>query len=234
MGAMMRENRPYTILNVAMSLDGKTDTIHRRGASISSAFDRERVDCLRADCDAVMVGGRTLLDEDPRLTVKSPELQAQRLARGMDAQPAKVGIVTQAALRPESRFLNDGPAQVFIFTTGQTDATQIDFLRQRGVQVFVHPGPRVDLPAALQQLQQAGVQRLLVEGGGTLNEALLTLGLVDEISVYVAPLIFGGASAPTFASGPGLPRQEALPLQLTHFERHADGGLVLYYMPAGK
>lgn len=229
MGCKMWDNRPYTILNVAMSLDGKTDTVQRRGAAISSAIDRERVDRLRADCDAVMVGGHTLLDEDPRLTVKSDALQAQRLSRKMPAQPAKVGIVSRAVLRPDSRFLNDGPAQVFIFTTDQTDAAQIAFLRQRGVQVSVISSPRVDLLSALQQLKQAGVQRLLVEGGGTLNEALLSLGLVDEISVYVAPLIFGGASAPTLASGPGLTRQEALPLQLTHVERHSDGGIVLYY-----
>ena len=64
-------NRPFVFINVAMTADGKIDTFQRRGAAISSAGDKERVDQLRAEADAVLVGGRTLLDEDPRLTVKS-------------------------------------------------------------------------------------------------------------------------------------------------------------------
>ena len=69
-------SRPYVTLNVAMTVDGKTDTIARQGAAISSTFDTERVDHLRAESDAVMVGGHTLLGDDPRLTVKSAETQS--------------------------------------------------------------------------------------------------------------------------------------------------------------
>jgi 2,5-diamino-6-(ribosylamino)-4(3H)-pyrimidinone 5'-phosphate reductase len=222
-------NRPYVLLNVAMSLDGKIDTYERRGCSISSAEDKERVDRLRAESDAVMVGGRTLLDEDPRLTVKSAARRAERSRRGLPPNPAKVGVVTQANLSPTGHFLTAGPAQIFIFTTPQTEREQVDRLRQLGVEVWVAEGPRVDLAEALRRLHQAGVKRLLVEGGGVLNEALLRLGLVDEVSVYIAPLIFGGAGAPTLASGPGLKRAQALALQLTALERHDDGGIVLHY-----
>ena len=72
-------NRPYVFINVAMTADGKIDTFERKGAAISSQRDKERVDQLRAESDAVMVGGKTLLDEDPKLTVKSEELRAGRL-----------------------------------------------------------------------------------------------------------------------------------------------------------
>lgn len=65
-------SRLYVILNVAMTADGKTDTIARRGANISSESDKERVDRLRASSDAVMVGGHTLLGDDLRLVVRSP------------------------------------------------------------------------------------------------------------------------------------------------------------------
>ena len=61
--------RPYVLINVAATVDGKIDTLERRGAAISSDADRQRVDALRASVDAVMVGGRTLLDEDPRLKI---------------------------------------------------------------------------------------------------------------------------------------------------------------------
>jgi 2,5-diamino-6-(ribosylamino)-4(3H)-pyrimidinone 5'-phosphate reductase len=93
------------------------------------------------------------------------------------------------------------------------------------VQVFITEEQRVDLEVALQYLKQAGVQRLLVEGGGTLNEQLLKHDLVDEISVYIAPLIFGGENAPTFAGGVGFNRETATPLQITNIEKHPGGGI---------
>ena len=223
--------RPYVVLNVAMTADGKTDTIARSGAAISSPQDMERVDRLRAESDGIMVGGHTLLGDDPRLTVKSERLRRERVKRGLEANPVKAGVVTRANLRPDSRFLTAGLGRVMVFTTTQTEAAQIDLLRQQGVQVFVMGEQRVDLSAALAELKQAGIQRLLVEGGGRLNEELLRLGLVDEISIYVAPLIFGGAQAPTFASGPGLKREAAIRLQLVEVENLGDGGIVLHYLP---
>src|SRR5438309_2068843 len=107
--------RPYVIINVAATVDGKIDTVERRGASISSDADRERVDGLRASVDAVMVGGHTLYDEDPRLTVKSARLRAARLARGEPENPAKVAVASHLAVRPDSRFLNTGPARIILF-----------------------------------------------------------------------------------------------------------------------
>ncbi len=92
--------RPFVFINMAVTADGKTDTVERRGASISSRRDKQRVDGLRAGADAVMVGGRTLLEEDPALTVKSEALRAERAARGLSPNPAKVGIVTRAAPGP--------------------------------------------------------------------------------------------------------------------------------------
>jgi len=99
----MKDNRPYIILNVAMTADGKTDTIARRGASISSPHDVERVDRLRAANDAVMVGGHTLLGDDPRLTVKSATERAERQARGLSENPIKVGVVSKNAKTPSPR-----------------------------------------------------------------------------------------------------------------------------------
>jgi 2,5-diamino-6-(ribosylamino)-4(3H)-pyrimidinone 5'-phosphate reductase len=87
----------------------------------------------------------------------------------------------------------------------------------------------VDLQKALAILKELGVNRLMVEGGATLNFELLQLGLADEITIYMAPLIFGGASAPTLAAGSGLERSAALPLSLIHVEQHEDGGVVLKY-----
>ena len=222
--------KPFVFINVAVTADGKMDTYERRGAAISSAADKARVDRLRAESDAVMVGGRTLLDEDPKLTVKSEALRAERVVRGLTPNPIKVGIVTKAEIKPDSDFLNFGEARIVIFTTNQTSSIKIELLRSRGVDVFVHENPRVDLAKALETLHELGVKRLMVEGGGTLNFELLRLGLVDELSVYVAPMIFGGESAPTAAAGMGLARGEAIPLKLIHSEVCDDeGGVLLHY-----
>jgi len=221
--------RPFVHINVAMTADGKIDTVERRGAAISSARDRERVDRLRAEADAVMVGGRTLLDEDPGLTVKSEALHAERVARGLQPNPAKVGVVTRAALRPDAKFLTAGPARMLIFTTDQTAPEQLTLLEGHDVQVFVERGARVDVESMMQTLHAQGIQRLMVEGGGTLNAELLRRGLVDEITAYVAPMIVGGANAPTLADGPGLARSEAVALELIQVDQWDDGGLVIHY-----
>jgi len=222
-------DKPYVHINVAMTADGKIDTVERRGATISSKRDKERVDKMRADADAVMVGGRTLIDENPKLTVKSADLRAEREARGLATNPVKVGIASSADLEPASDFLTAGPARIVIFTTQKTSRDQIEFLRGRGVEVFVHDTDRVDLPQALHTLQELGIHRLMVEGGATLNFELLRLGLVDEVTAYIAPLVFGGESAPTLAAGPGLVRSAAIPLKLVEVEAWEDGGVLLHY-----
>ena len=221
--------RPFVALNLAATADGKIDTFERGGASISSPRDKQRVDELRAAADAVMVGGHTLHDEDPRLTVRSEALRLARERRGQPQNPAKVAVASRLQLKPNCHFLNDGPARILLFTTPQTEAAQLDMLRSLGAQVHVHSGPRVDLPAALETLKQDGINRLMAEGGATLNFELLRLGLVDELTVYVAPLLFGGASSPTLADGAGLVRDRAIHLQLIRSEPWDDGGILLHY-----
>ena len=227
---MTSEARPHVVINVAMTADGKLDTVERRGAKISSALDAERVDRLRAESDAILVGGRTLLGDDPRLTVKSERLRAERLARGMPENPIKVGVVSKAELKAASRFLGEGAARVIIFTTTQTSAAQVESLRQRGAQVYLMGEQRVNLAQALAELKRQGVQRLMVEGGGTLNAELLALRLVDEIYIYIAPMVFGGASAPTLADGAGLTRSQAVRLSLHSLERLPEDGILLHYL----
>jgi 2,5-diamino-6-(ribosylamino)-4(3H)-pyrimidinone 5'-phosphate reductase len=219
--------RPYVIVNVAASADGKIDTRERRGAAISSERDRERVDHLRASVDAVLVGSRTLHDEDPRLTVKSATLRAERRARGLGENPAKVAVASHLDLAPECRFLSSGPARVILFVPrGVQDAR----LAAMGVEIYEVGDERVDLLAAMSTLAYLDLRRVLVEGGGTLNFELLRLGLVDELQLCVAPLIFGGATSPTLADGAGLPRELAIPLGSPTVEVWEDGGVLLRYM----
>ena len=222
-------NRPYTFINVAMTADGKIDTFERKGAAISSKQDKQRVDELRAMADAILVGGKTLLEEQPKLTVKSEALREERIRQGRSPNPIKVGVATIADIQKDSDFLKAGDARVVIFTTSQTSISQIENLRALGVNVFVDDAPRVDLHKMMLTLKKIGVDHLMVEGGGTMNFELMRLGLVDEVLIYVAPMIFGGANSPTLADGLGVTRDHALNMHLTGVEPWDDGGVILKY-----
>lgn len=222
--------KPFVFINVAVTADGKMDTFERKGAGISSATDKARVLRLRAEADAVMVGGHTLLDEDPKLTVKTAQLREERTARGMTENPIKVGVVTQANLKVDGDFMTSGPARRIIFTTSQTSAEQISVLSEHGAEVYVLGEKRVNLNLALETLYSLGVRRLMVEGGGSLNFELLRKGLVDELYVYLAPKIFGGQTTPTLAAGKGLPESAALHLKLMDAQvLDDDGGVLIRY-----
>jgi len=222
-------NRPFTFINVAVTADGKMDTSQRKGAAISSKRDKERVDQIRADADAILVGGKTLLGELPKLTVKNEALHESRIKRGAPPNPIKVGVVTVADIPLDSDFIKAGPARVVIFTTSQTSIRQLETLRAHAVEVFVHDAAQVDLKKMMATLYEIGVQRLMVEGGGTINFELMKLGLVDELMIYIAPMIFGGDHAPTLAAGLGLARDQAIALKLINAETDKDGGIVIRY-----
>lgn len=221
----MSSSRPYVIINVAASADGKIDAHERRGAAISSERDRERVDELRASVDAVMVGSRTLHDEDPRLTVRSEAWRAARVARGEPPNPAKVAIASHLDLDPECRFLTSGPARVILFVPCGVS----DISLPADVELHVVGDERVDLAEAMAVLTRLGIRRVLVEGGGTINFELLRLRLVDELHVFVAPLVFGGATSPTLADGVGLSRDLAISLGKPSVDAWPDGGVLLRY-----
>ena len=222
--------RPYAIINAAMSADGKIDTIERQGASISSAADKRRVLELRAEVDAVMVGGHTLLKESPKLTVKLPELEKQRVANGLSPNPAKVGVVTRADLDPMGDFITVGPARRIVFTTSQTGPAQVNFLQELGVEVFLCGEKRVDLVNALETLTTLGIKTVMLEGGGTLIAEFIRLGLADELRVYVAPKLFGGATAPTLVDGDGWPESAARMLRLVEARALDEaGGVLIHY-----
>ncbi len=235
-------NRPRILVNVAMTADGKIDSAARKGAAISSIADKARVDRLRASVDAVLVGGRTLLNEDPKLTVKSAELRAERLRKGWPENPAKVGVVTdvgaalviapegQGQALPLRRFLTSGPAQVYLFTTRCTAPEVLAAFETAGATVHALGQERVDLEVVFRSLHKAGIRSVLVEGGGTLIAELFRLGLVDELTIYIAPKIFGGNSAPTLADGHGFLPNQAPGLKLESVEKFDnEGGILVHY-----
>lgn len=216
----------HVIVNAATSVDGKLSTRRREQVAISGPEDFDRVDALRADSDAVMVGVGTVLADDPSLTVDDSDRIAARADRGDPPQPARV--LADSRLRtPEDATVYDDAAETIVLTSEAASDEAIADARTQGATVIVAGDDRVDLSKALPQLETHGIEQLMVEGGGELVFSLFAADLVDELSVFVGSMVIGGRDAPTLADGTGF--VETFPdLQLDEAERIDDGVLVRY------
>lgn len=214
------------VVNAAMSVDGKLSSRRREQIAISGSADFDRVDALRAESDAVMVGVGTVLADDPSLTLESERRRAERRARGDPADPARV--VADSRLRtPDDAQVVSGEAETFLLTTTTAADRTADRLAEAGATLLRAGEDRVDLSAAFATLDSRGVDQLMVEGGGELIYSLVAAGLVDRLSVFVGSLVIGGRDAPTLADGEGF--VEGFPeLTLDSVDRVDDGVLLEY------
>lgn len=213
--------RPHVFINSAMSADGKISSFLRRQVRISGSEDLLRVDRLRAESDAVMVGVGTVIADDPRLRVKSEALRSWRLERGMPENPLRVVADSRARTPLDAEVLGPG---CIVAVSRSAHAARIDALSKR-CEVVVCGEDRVDLRELLEMLYQRGVRRVMVEGGGTLNWSLIEHGLVDEICVFMGPMVIGGRDAPTLVDGRGFADNFQM-LELISTERIDDGLLI--------
>ena len=206
--------RPYVILNAAMTLDGKIAT--RTGSSnISGKEDLERVHRIRKDCDGIMVGIGTVIADDPRLTVHKID------ARPED-NPVRIVVDSRCRTPVDSRITNSDAKTIIAGANEykeeymKTDAYET--LKKRGVKFFFSGAERVDLKALMNYLHEEGIEKLMLEGGATLNFSMIKSGLIDEISICVAPMVAGGANATTFFDGDGFDEMDdAVKLELIDY-----------------
>jgi 2,5-diamino-6-(ribosylamino)-4(3H)-pyrimidinone 5'-phosphate reductase len=218
------------VVNAATSVDGKLSTRDRRQVAISGPEDFDRVDRLRAAADAVLVGVGTVLADDPSLTLDEADRRVQRLRAGRSGDPARAVLDSRARTPTDARVLDDAATTHLVVAAGAPE-DRTAALADAGAEVHrvaADDEGRVDAAAALDRLADAGVDRLLVEGGGEVIFSLFAAGLVDELSVYVGSTLIGGRDAPTLADGAGFldPRD----LTLAGVER-LDDGVVLTYEP---
>lgn len=213
--------RPYVFINSAMSADGKISTVARKQVRISGEDDLRRVDALKADVDAVMVGVGTVLADDPKLTVKSMALKRTRVDQGRTENPLRVVVDSRARTPPTAAVLG---SNALVATSQQAPRHRVEELETKA-EILVVGEREVDLVALLGRLEDRGVESLLVEGGATLNFALLRLGLVDEIYTYVGNIIIGGSAAPTLVDGEGL-TNDFVKLNLQEIRQIGDGVLI--------
>ena len=220
--------RPHVIVNAAMSADGKLSTRERRQVKISGAQDFNRVDRLKAGSDAVMVGIGTVLADDPSLTVKAEECRNNRIHRGADEHPVRIVVDSRARIPPDASVLHKGTGKRIVAVSERADPEKIARLRELAT-VIVAGKDRVDLAKLMDELGDMGIQRVMVEGGGTLIASLIAAGLVDEIYTFIGNIVIGGKDAPTLADGDGFVREPEF-CRLTLIEaRKLEQGVLLHW-----
>jgi 5-amino-6-(5-phosphoribosylamino)uracil reductase len=216
------EPTPYTVLSCCVSLDGFLDDATDRRLVLSNDADLDRVDGVRADCDAILVGAGTIRADDPRLCVRSAARRCERVRRGVPESPLKVTVTEHGKLDPQARFFTAGTsARVVYCATGCV----ADVRRQVGDRATVVGVGPLTMRAVAEDLHRRGVRRLLVEGGANVLTQFLAEGIVDELQLAVAPLLVGDPAAPRLL-GPGGNVEERA--RLTSVERVGDV-VVLHY-----
>jgi len=220
--------RPYVVVNIAMSADGKISTRERRQVRISGAQDFTRVDRLKAGCDAVMVGINTVLADDPSLTVKSEECRKYRRKQGWDDHPVRIVVDSTGRIPPDASILHKGEGKRLVAVSKRADAMKVSLLEKKAT-VIVAGEDEVDLCALMNELGAMGIHRVMVEGGGTLIAGLIEAGLVNEIYTFIGNIIIGGKDSPTFTDGEGFMMESAFP-RLTLLEAsRIDQGILLHW-----
>ena len=219
------DRRPHVLLSVAMSIDGHIDDRTPERLLLSSSEDFDRVDQLRADSDAVLVGAGTLRSDDPRLMVNSARRRAEREARGLAAQPLRVVLTGSGDLDPGLRFWHHGGDRV-----AYAPDAAVAKLAERldGLADVVGTGAGLDPGAVLDDLGARGVGRLMVEGGGAIHTLFLTAGLVDELQLAVAPFFVGDDLAPRFVRAGTFPQDALHRMTLAETRALGDTALLRY------
>jgi riboflavin-specific deaminase-like protein len=220
----MKTNRPFVLINMAMSADGKIAPPHRRFVAFGSRRDHKNLLALRATADAVMCGARTVDSAAVTLNAGSAAYERRRVRAGLAKQNLRIVVSGSGSVDPGAAIFRHPGSPLIVLSSGQAPKSRVAKLKHLADCVKVCGKNRVALGQALDWLRREWtVKRLLCEGGGELNFELLRLGLVDELHLTISPRIIGGRDAPTIADGDGFAHlTKAANLKLTRQRRVGD------------
>ena len=199
-----RSGRPWVIFKAAMSLDGKVATRSGDSRWISGAASRELVHRWRAESDAVAVGIGTVTADDPQLSARVGGSDSDLLA---ERQPRRVVFDSLARLAAGARLLDDVESlPLTVVTSRAAPRPALDALRARGVSVICATGEneQARVRSALDQLGAEGITSLLLEGGPRLAGVFLDVREIDEVRLFIAPVLLGGRGARAPLEGEGV------------------------------
>ncbi len=210
----VRTGRPWVLLKVAATLDGKIAARDGSSTWITSEAARADVHRMRAGSDAILIGAGTASVDDPRLTVRDPDYRGR--------PPLRVVLDSSGRTTPRGNLFDGAAPTLIATTTGSPDGAQ-DAWAEAGAEVIVCDTDDegfVAFPDLLSRLGKRDVQSVLVEGGSTIADRAVRSGVVDEVVVFFAPKLLGGAEAPSILGGRGFGTlAEARELEITTVER---------------
>lgn len=189
-------DHPYTLLSCSVSIDGYLDSAAVKRLPLSNDADFDRVDAVRASCDAIFVGAATVRNDNPRLLVRSASRRRQRTGNGMTSSPMKVTATGSGQLDVDSNFFATGEVEKLVYSP--TEVFAATRRRLGAVATVVDGGSPVDMASVCADLFDRGVRRLMVEGGGATLTQFLTADLTDELQLVVAPIFVGDSNAARF------------------------------------
>jgi 2,5-diamino-6-(ribosylamino)-4(3H)-pyrimidinone 5'-phosphate reductase len=147
-----------------------------------------------------MVGIGTVLADDPRLTV-------HKINANPEDNPVRVVVDSKCRTPADARITNSDAKTIIACANEYKDelikTEKYETFKQRGVKFLWSGDERVDLTSLMSYLHEEGIEKLMLEGGSTLNFSMIKAGLIDEINICVAPMVVGGANAKTFFDGEG-------------------------------
>jgi 5-amino-6-(5-phosphoribosylamino)uracil reductase len=219
-------DRPYTLLSCGISLDGYLDSASEERLLLSNEADLDRVDSVRAGCDAILVGAGTVRHDNPRLLVRTPARQEERASRGLCRSPVKVTLTRGGQLDPCADFFVTGDSEKLVYCA--SDAVDEARCRLGPVATVVDGGRPVNLQGMGEDLHARGVRRLMVEGGGTLHTQFLVADLADELHLVVAPFFVGDSRAHRFVGDGQFPWNHDHRANLAEVRRIDDVVLLRY------
>jgi len=191
-------DRPYTLLSCGMSIDGYLGSPSEKRLALSNDADFDRVDAVRAECDAILVGAATVRNDNPRLLVRSQVRRDQRVARGLTPLPMKVTVTERVELDACADFFTTGETEKLVYcASGSVTEARA---RLGPVATVVDGGQPMSMRRVSEDLGGRGVERLMVEGGGVVHTQFLTDDLADELQLVVAPFFVGDSRARRFVS----------------------------------
>lgn len=195
--------RPFVTANFALTWDARISTRRGTPANFSSARDKRRLIEIRAECDAIVAGAKTIATDQMTMGLPAPALRAARVKRGQSAYPLRVLFTNSGRIDPTLRLFAATFSPIVIFSTTRMPARTRTALASKA-KLWLHDTPAVNLATALATLRsEYQVKRLVCEGGAQLFRALLTAHLVDELHLTLTSRIFGGRDAPTLTSRAG-------------------------------
>ncbi|MEM7761652.1 MAG: RibD family protein [Cyanobacteria bacterium P01_A01_bin.40] len=207
--------RPHTVAILAMTADGKIADFQRAAARFGSAHDKTHLEQQISLVDGVLFGAATLRSYGTTMSVSNPILLQERRLRSQQPQPVQIVVSASGDLDPQWRFFQQ-PVPRWLITVpsgAESWRSQSGFERILIVHGTQENNSTINWAATFAQLQELGLNKLAILGGGELIASLLEVDLIDELWLTVCPLIFGG-NAPTPVGGKGFIQSQSKKLQL--------------------